>query len=96
MENTILATEIVNGYHKVKGPKKIAIKVDIAKAFDTLNWDFFFYCLATIGVLNIYLRWLRACVCTRNYTISYNGIIQGFFIWKRDLRQGDPLSLTYF
>lgn len=42
VENTVLASELVHGYHKNKGPKRITIKVDIAKAFDTLSWEFFF------------------------------------------------------
>lgn len=37
VENTVLASEIVQGYHKNKYPKRIAIKVDIAKAFDTVR-----------------------------------------------------------
>lgn len=37
VENTILASEIVHGYHRDKGPKMITIKVDIGKAFDTIN-----------------------------------------------------------
>ena len=37
VENTILATDLVDGYHKNKGPPRITLKVDIAKAFDTLN-----------------------------------------------------------
>lgn len=45
MENTTLAGELLNGYHKNKGQKKITIKADIAKAFDTLFWDFLFSCL---------------------------------------------------
>lgn len=40
IENTILATELVRGYHSDKGPPRITLKVDIAKAFDTLNWIF--------------------------------------------------------
>ena len=45
MENTVLAGEIVNGYHRKTSPKRITIKVDIAKAFDTLSWEFLFSCL---------------------------------------------------
>ncbi|CAA7017582.1 unnamed protein product [Microthlaspi erraticum] len=40
VENTVLAGELVNGYHKTKGPKKITIKVDIAKHFDSVSWSF--------------------------------------------------------
>ena len=37
LENIVLASELINGYHKNNGTKKITIKVDIAKAFDTLS-----------------------------------------------------------
>lgn len=37
VENTVLAGELVNGYHRKTGPKRITIKVDIAKASDTLS-----------------------------------------------------------
>ena len=45
LENTVLASELINGYHKNKGAKKITIKADTAKAFDTLSWEFLFSCL---------------------------------------------------
>lgn len=50
LENTILASELINGYHKNKGPKKITIKVDIAKAFDTLSWEFLFAALHALDL----------------------------------------------
>lgn len=45
VENTSVAGELVQGYHKNTGSKRITIKVDIAKAFDTLSWSFLFSCL---------------------------------------------------
>lgn len=45
IENITHASELVNGYHKNKGSKRITIKVDIAKAFDTLSWEFLLSCL---------------------------------------------------
>lgn len=49
MENTSLAGELVQGYHKKNQSKRITIKVDIAKAFDTLSWPFLFSCLQAIN-----------------------------------------------
>lgn len=91
VENTVLASELVNGYHKNRGSKKITIKVDIAKAFDTLSWDFLLSALASLDLPAPFTRLLRTCICTTSFMVGYNGTVNGFFKGKRGLRQGDPL-----
>lgn len=39
-ENCLLASEIVSGYHNQRSQKKLTLKIDIAKAFDSVRWDY--------------------------------------------------------
>lgn len=39
-DNVLLMQELVRGYHLDKGKSRCVIKVDIMKAYDSVNWVF--------------------------------------------------------
>jgi hypothetical protein len=54
-ENVLLAQELVRGYHKKKGNPRCTFKVDLMKAYDSVNWEFILQCLHCFGFPKIFL-----------------------------------------
>jgi hypothetical protein len=50
-ENILLSQELVSNYHKENGKARCTLKVDLMKAYDSLNWDDVLYCLGLGSVL---------------------------------------------
>ncbi|TYK26658.1 uncharacterized protein E5676_scaffold313G003080 [Cucumis melo var. makuwa] len=49
IENILLCQELVGGYHLNSGKPRCTLKVDLQKAYDSVNWDFLFGLLIAIG-----------------------------------------------
>ncbi|XP_058783572.1 uncharacterized protein LOC131658278 [Vicia villosa] len=50
-----------------------ALKIDIAKAFDTLSWDFLLKTLKGFGFSSLFCNWIHTIITSVNISISFNG-----------------------
>ncbi|KAL4018288.1 hypothetical protein IC575_021879 [Cucumis melo] len=96
IENILLCQELVGGYHLNSGKPRCTLKVDLQKAYDSVNWDFLFGLLIAIGTPLKFVSWIRACVTSPMFSIMINGSLEGFFHGRKGVRQGDPLSTFLF
>ncbi|GKA23866.1 RNA-directed DNA polymerase, eukaryota, reverse transcriptase zinc-binding domain protein [Tanacetum coccineum] len=95
-DNILLSQELIRGYHLNRALAKCAFKVDICKAYDSVEWKFLESCLRNFRFHRTMIRWIVECVSSTSFSINVNGDLQGFFKGKRGLRKGDPLSPYLF
>ncbi|GKA35886.1 RNA-directed DNA polymerase, eukaryota, reverse transcriptase zinc-binding domain protein [Tanacetum coccineum] len=95
-DNILLSQELFRGYNRRQKIKKVSFKIDLQKAYDTINWKFLRISLEQFGFHNRMVEWIMTCVTTTKFSISINEERVGYFKESRGLRQGDPKTPYLF
>ncbi|KAM0928574.1 hypothetical protein ACQ4PT_002562 [Festuca glaucescens] len=94
-DNFLLVKESAKLLHQRRIPS-LLLKVDVAKAFDSISWPFLLSVLRQCGFGQRWIRWIALLLRSASTSVLVNGCAGSTFRHGHGLRQGDPISPLLF
>lgn len=73
LHNVMIGQDLLRGYTHAKISPRCMMKLDLQKAYDSVDWRFLLCLLEAYCFPGRFVDWLRECICGVSYSVVING-----------------------
>ncbi|XP_074315611.1 uncharacterized protein LOC141651816 [Silene latifolia] len=79
VDNILICHDLVRLYNRKSCSPRVLMKIDLRKAYDSIEWDFLHEMLVALMFPAQMVDWIMQCVTTTSFSMSLNGTQFGYF-----------------